>query len=252
MTSPQRYGEYPRSAAGGSSAVFRGAVATNALRIRSSPERKRADEAYLSAEQPAAEADARLSRAHGDSGWAKCLEAPQAEGAQAAHGASSAQTRAPVARRVRSSRIGNATDAPCARRLTVRGQENPVERAPEARVGSTANEMQSFGFGKDIRVRARRDFLRIQKGGRKSHSANFVVLSTAQVPPRTSRFGFSVSRRVGDAVERNRLKRRLRELCRLHRREFAAARDFVLIAKPGAAGLSYAELIRELRAPLSA
>lgn len=213
---------------------------------------KGTDEAYLSAEQPAAEADPRLSRPHGDSGWTKYLEAPPAERAQAAHGANSTQTRAPLARRVRSSRIGNTTDAPYGRRLTVRGQENPVARAPEARVGSTANVTQAFGFGKDIRVRARRDFLRIQKRGRKSHSANFVVLSTAQVPPRTSRFGFSVSRRVGNAVERNRLKRRLRELCRLHRREFAAARDFVLIAKPGAAGLSYAEIIRELRAPLSA
>jgi ribonuclease P protein component len=121
-----------------------------------------------------------------------------------------------------------------------------------ARPGSTSNDRQRFGFGKDLRIRSRRDFVRIQKGGRKTHSANFVVLSTAQSPPRaSSRFGFSVSRRVGDAVERNRLKRRLRELCRLHRREFAAARDFVLIAKPGAAELSYEDLVRELHAPLS-
>lgn len=98
-------------------------------------------------------------------------------------------------------------------------------------------------------MRARRDFLSIQKNGRPCHSANFVVLSRPQTPPRESRFGFSVSRRVGNAVVRNRVKRRLREFVRLHRAEFARARDFVVIAKPGAANLSYGELAEELRGP---
>ena len=115
--------------------------------------------------------------------------------------------------------------------------------------GSTAND--GFRFGKELRVRSTREFAAIQKRGRKVHSSNFVVLSFRQSPARTSRFGFAVSRRVGNAVTRNRLKRRLREMFRLHRRELAPARDFVVIAKPGAAGLSYAELVQELRGPLS-
>jgi ribonuclease P protein component len=56
---------------------------------------------------------------------------------------------------------------------------------------------------------------------------------------------------VGNSVVRNRVKRRLREFVRLNRRELAAARDFVVIAKPGAARLSYAELVAELRGPFS-
>ena len=100
-------------------------------------------------------------------------------------------------------------------------------------------------------MRTRRDFLIIQKKGRPSHSANFVVLSLERVPAGESRFGFSVSRKVGNAVERNRVKRRLREFVRLHRERFARARDFVVIAKPGAAKLSYAKLVEELRGPLS-
>jgi ribonuclease P protein component len=47
------------------------------------------------------------------------------------------------------------------------------------------------------------------------------------------------------------LKRRLREFVRLRHRELPAARDLVVIAKPGAAKLSYAELVEELRDRLS-
>jgi ribonuclease P protein component len=56
---------------------------------------------------------------------------------------------------------------------------------------------------------------------------------------------------VGNAVVRNRVKRRLREFVRLHRRDLPPGRDFVVIAKPGAAELSYADLVTELREPFS-
>jgi ribonuclease P protein component len=107
--------------------------------------------------------------------------------------------------------------------------------------------VESRKFGKALRLRLRRDFLRVQKRGRKSHSPSFIVASASQPAPGTSRVGFSVSRRVGNAVVRNKLKRRLREFFRLHRRELPAACDMVVIAKPGAAKLSYDELVEELR-----
>jgi ribonuclease P protein component len=106
-------------------------------------------------------------------------------------------------------------------------------------------------FGKNLRLRRRQEFLAIQRRGRRRQSPNFIVVYVDQSAPRTSRFGFSVSRRVGNAVVRNRVKRRLREFVRLHRHGLPRARDFVVIAKPGAAKLCYAELVAELRQPFS-
>lgn len=106
-------------------------------------------------------------------------------------------------------------------------------------------------FGKDRRVRRRAEYLRIQNTGRKRHTPSFVVLSTEQSPAGLSRFGFSVSRRVGNAVVRNRLKRHLREFCRIHASRLLSGKDFVVIAKPGAARLTYADLAVELNGPLA-
>lgn len=106
-------------------------------------------------------------------------------------------------------------------------------------------------FGKDVRLRRRYEFLAVQRRGRRRQTPNFVVAYVDQSPPGASRFGFSVSRRVGNAVVRNRVKRRLREFVRLHRQDLPRARDLVVIAKPGAAKLCYAELVAELRHPFS-
>jgi len=50
-----------------------------------------------------------------------------------------------------------------------------------------------------------------------------------------TRIGFSVSRRVGGAVVRNRVKRRLREVIRRKLARIAPGYDLVIIARPGAA-----------------
>jgi ribonuclease P protein component len=61
-----------------------------------------------------------------------------------------------------------------------------------------------------------------------------------------SRLGLVVSKKVGAANRRNLVKRRLREWFRHRRSLFRAPLDLVVIARPGAAGLSAEEVTLEL------
>jgi ribonuclease P protein component len=85
-------------------------------------------------------------------------------------------------------------------------------------------------------------------------SRSFVLLVADQhggaedAPPR---LGVTVSRRVGSAVVRSRVKRRFREWFRRHRDRFPRGKDVVLIARPAAASASAEEMGRELERALA-
>jgi ribonuclease P protein component len=74
------------------------------------------------------------------------------------------------------------------------------------------------------------------------------VNGTAIAP---SRVGFSVSKRVGDAVRRNQVKRRLREVIRRRLWNVAPGWDMIVIARPGASTVDYEELRDEVDALLT-
>lgn len=100
-------------------------------------------------------------------------------------------------------------------------------------------------FPRTARVRKRFEFLRAQRRGRRRHTPHFVVILFER-SAESSRLGVTVSRAVGNAVARNRVKRATRELFRRHRTEVLPAADVVVIAKPGAAELSGPEIAAEL------
>jgi ribonuclease P protein component len=56
------------------------------------------------------------------------------------------------------------------------------------------------------------------------------------------RLGLSVSRKIGDAVVRNKIKRRLREIFRKQLIDSPLRYDFVVVARNASAGVQYADL----------
>jgi ribonuclease P protein component len=133
-------------------------------------------------------------------------------------------------------------------------------------------------MSKSMRLRRRPDFLAVQSSGRKIHGSGFVALvvratsgasatdghgpagggrspaprernaassSPSTIPP-TGRVGFTVTKRIGNAVTRNRIRRRAREWLRRHG-WIPAGLDVVFIAKEAAVAQSSAALAEDLR-----
>ncbi|MEE8409759.1 MAG: ribonuclease P protein component [Myxococcota bacterium] len=107
------------------------------------------------------------------------------------------------------------------------------------------NEPHRSHFGKLPTLRRRRDFVRVQTQGRRFRKHHLVVL----LAPNTvdhARVGITVSRKVGNAVTRNRVRRRIRELLRAHMDLLSACHDHVVVAYPSAAQTTFATLREEL------
>ena len=90
------------------------------------------------------------------------------------------------------------------------------------------------------RLSRSRDFDAVYRHGRSVSSRFLVLYWFPQEEPGSPRFGFSVPRSVGAAVERNRIKRQLRELFRVRLETVAGGHDYVLIVRRGVAEASTA------------
>ena len=97
------------------------------------------------------------------------------------------------------------------------------------------------------RLRRRGDFLRVQNGSRRVHTAHFIILLAPDANSGVaSRLGVTVGRRIGCAVRRNRIKRLVREVYRRNRALFPRDCDVVLVARSGAERLDYGSVRDEL------
>lgn len=94
------------------------------------------------------------------------------------------------------------------------------------------------------------DFARLERQGTRAHGAFVTLVGRATGHPTRSRVGFTVSKKVGNAVMRNFVKRRLRDVARRHK-EAWRGKDLIVIAKPEAAGRSLQELEADVLATLA-
>lgn len=100
------------------------------------------------------------------------------------------------------------------------------------------------------RLRRSVEFQQVMRRGRRAAGSAFVVICAprAERAPagRQTRLGITVSRKVGNAVVRNRVKRRVREWFRSERASLGAGVDVVVIGRAPAASLAHAEFANEL------
>ena len=100
---------------------------------------------------------------------------------------------------------------------------------------------------KQHRLRKSKDFAAVRRDG-KSWADRRLVLVARRTGGKHCRFGFSVSKRVGNAVVRNRVKRKLKEAARVELLpRIEPGWDFVVIARKDAAAADYHRLNRSLQ-----
>ena len=181
------------------------------------------DEAHVSAQSNQKKTQARLSKPDEHQGGSRNLEAPPSKGAHAPH--------------------------------SLGGLEAGLTMIHSAR------------FQRADRVISARDYARVRRLGRRSASTYFAVSIATRaaaneaipdqgLPPVArgegvdgelrSRLGLIVSRKVGNAVARNRVKRAVREWFRNGSAQLAESVDIVVIARRGAADRRVSEICREL------
>ena len=128
-------------------------------------------------------------------------------------------------------------DGPVWRSSPLLSKESPIQRRSEQ------------VLGRNRRLRKTREFAAVRRTGRSWVNGLLVLRIAANDETGLTRVGFSVGRRVGKAVIRNRVKRRLKEIVR--QRDIAGSWDIVITARAPAAQASYRELERSVEQLLS-
>jgi ribonuclease P protein component len=101
------------------------------------------------------------------------------------------------------------------------------------------------------RLTKRADYLRLARGRRWSAPGLVLQMASTPNPTTKARAGFTVTKKVGNAVVRNRARRRLREVARAVLPLYAVRGcDYVLIAREATPERSFAALTEDLKQAL--
>lgn len=118
-------------------------------------------------------------------------------------------------------------------------------RPTSERRARTADEGESYP--KRSRLLKRGEYLRVQRGGRKLHTRSLLILVKPNRVGRT-RLGIAVSKKYGNSVQRNRIKRLVREVFRRNRSLLPRGVDLVVVPKRLRHRPGYRELVAEVGA----
>lgn len=101
--------------------------------------------------------------------------------------------------------------------------------------------MEKTNSKKFISLKKNKDFQRVYQHGFSAADRNLVIYKL-KTSNNETRIGFSVSKKFGNAVKRNRAKRILREICRLNLDVFEDYHDYIIIVRMAAKDQGYHEL----------
>jgi ribonuclease P protein component len=112
-------------------------------------------------------------------------------------------------------------------------------------VKETSNKV-SHGFPREARLLKHADFQVVYKQGRKHFSVNMTAFYRENQQSACPRVGFTVGKVLGGAVDRNRIRRRMRSAVRNHLRELSRPLDLVLHPRKSVLTLEFSQLDTEV------
>lgn len=151
-------------------------------------------------------------------------------------------------------RISNPNEHECGPRgpqtASPQRPQTPGRRDSAQTSASLSSPGRPFSFPKSARLLARREFLLLQSRGKRRHCPHFVLLLSPAKNGR-SRLGITVTRRFGNAVQRNKMKRLLREFFRINKEKIAPEQDMLIIPRSGSHRLTLKQITQEIGKALS-
>jgi ribonuclease P protein component len=99
---------------------------------------------------------------------------------------------------------------------------------------------------KENRLALRKDFQRVYRFGRSVANHQFVLYQNIRRANDPLRLGISVSKKVGNAVVRNRIRRRIKEIVRLKKDLLKIGLDIILIVRKPTAEMDYHQMEKSL------
>lgn len=131
-------------------------------------------------------------------------------------------------------------------------QEEQSSREDAQKVGKGwlfKKKMKLYGLPKTHLLKKNREFDRVYRLGKRCKGNGFSVIYL-QSEQKDSRLGISVQRKTGNAVRRNRIKRIIREVFRLHRSLFPSSADIVITVRQSFSAENTAEFYTMVSAAL--